>query len=78
MLFRSRNIPLLGLAYNLFGDHPREIVQDTLSECRKALVDYGFNDTVVLVPDLKESSSAAWQSVAAAALQLHGIPPVSP
>lgn len=75
---KNRNIPLLGLAYNLFGDHPREIVQDTLSECRKALVDYGFNDTVVLVPDLKESGSAAWQSVAAAALQLHGIPPASP
>lgn len=67
---KNRNIPLLGLAYNLFGDHPREIVQDTLRECRKALVDYGFADTLVLVPDLKESASAAWQTLATAAARI--------
>ncbi len=66
---RSRRIPLLGLVYNLYGDHPREIVQDTLHECRKALADYGFADTLVLVPDIKESTAAAWQPLVAAAEQ---------
>lgn len=64
---KSRNISLLGLVYNLYGDHPREIVQDTLHECRKALVDYGFAETIVLVPDIKESASAAWQTLVTAA-----------
>jgi len=66
---RSRHIPLLGLVYNLYGDHPREIVQDTLHECRKALVDYGFADRIVIVPDTKESTAAAWQPLVSAAEQ---------
>lgn len=64
---RSRNIPLLGLVYNLYGDHPREIVQDTLHESRKALADCGFADTLVIVPDIKESSAVAWQTIVTAA-----------
>lgn len=66
---KTRNVPLLGLVYNLFGDHPREIVQDTLLECRKALADYGFAETIVLMPDIKESTSAAWQTLVTAAQQ---------
>ena len=68
---KSRGIPLLGLVYNLYGDHPREIVQDTLHECRKALADYGFAGNLVLVPDIKESASAAWQPLVTAAQQLY-------
>jgi dethiobiotin synthetase len=66
---RARQIPLLGLVYNLYGDHPKEIVQDTLAECRKALADYGFADRIVLVPDIKESTAAAWQPLVTAAQQ---------
>ena len=57
---RARAVPLVGLVYNLHGDHPREIVQDTLVECRKALADYGFAPNLVILPDLAESSAAAW------------------
>jgi dethiobiotin synthetase len=60
---KSRSIALCGLVYNLFGDHPREIVQDTLEECRHALVASGFDKTVVLMPDTKESTAAAWGSL---------------
>jgi len=67
---RSRRIPLLGLVYNLYGSHPREIVQDTLHECRKALADYGFADTLlIIVPDVKESTAVAWQPLVTAAQQ---------
>ena len=57
---QHRNIHLLGLVYNLYGDHPSEIVQDTLNECRRALADYGYPATIVLVADIKESTSCAW------------------
>lgn len=67
---RARNLPLLGLVYNLHGEHPKEIVQDTLMECRKALVDYGFAQRLVILPDIRESSSAAWQPLVDAARQL--------
>ncbi|MBV5317302.1 MAG: ATP-dependent dethiobiotin synthetase BioD [Desulfobulbaceae bacterium] len=60
---KSRQIPLLGLVYNLHGDHPREIVQDTLHECRKALTDYGYADHLIIVPDIRESTAAAWQTL---------------
>jgi dethiobiotin synthetase len=60
---KARSIHLCGLVYNLFGDHPKEIVQDTLKECRQALTDYDFKETVVLMPDIRESSAAAWQSL---------------
>jgi dethiobiotin synthetase len=64
---KARDIPLLGLVYNLYGDHPKEIVQDTLLECRKALIDYGCGQQLVIVPDLRESSAAAWQVLVEAA-----------
>jgi len=64
---RSRHIPLLGLVYNLHGDHPGPIVQDTLHQCRQALVEYGFADRLVVVPDTRESTAAAWQVLIAAA-----------
>lgn len=63
---RHRKIDLLGLVYNLFGNHPREIVQDTLAECRRALADYGMRDTLVVLPDVRESRSAGWQALLAA------------
>jgi len=66
---KARRIPLLGLVYNLFGEHPREIVQDTLHECRQALADYGFAGPTVLVSDIKESTTAAWQPLVMAAEQ---------
>ena len=64
---KARGMALLGLVYNLHGDHPREIVQDTLRECRRALRDLDFADTVILLPDLKESAAAGWQPLLAAA-----------
>ncbi len=64
---KARGMSLLGLVYNLHGDHPREIVQDTLRECRRALKDLGFTETVVILPDLKESAAAGWQPLLTAA-----------
>jgi len=66
---KARAIPLVGLVYNLFGDHPREIVQDTLHECRRALADYGFAAPLVLVSDVRESTAAAWQPLVTAVEQ---------
>ena len=63
---QHRSIHLLGLVYNLHGDHPREIVQDTLGECRRALTEYGFPASIVLVADTKESTSCAWAPLLAA------------
>lgn len=60
---RARGIELLGLVYNLHGNHPPEIVQDTLHECKKALGDYGFAPRVVLLPDMKESTAVAWNTI---------------
>ena len=67
---RTRSVPLVGLVYNLHGDHPREIVQDTLTECRKALADYGFAPNLVILPDLAESSAAALPVLVIAARSL--------
>lgn len=64
---KARGMQLCGLVYNLHGEHPREIVQDTLRECRKALREYGFAETIVLLPDLKESAAAGWQPIVTAA-----------
>lgn len=57
---KHRNINLLGLVYNLFGDHPRDIVQDTLHESRRALADYDYPATVVLMANIKESTACSW------------------
>lgn len=64
---KNRGMTLLGLVYNLHGDHPREIVYDTLQECRRALKAYGFDENLVLFPDLKESTAVGWQSIVTAA-----------
>lgn len=62
---RARGIELLGLVYNLHGNHPPEIVQDTMYECRKALTEYGFAPRMVLLPDMRESTAVAWNTVLA-------------
>ncbi|NLX18234.1 MAG: ATP-dependent dethiobiotin synthetase BioD [Desulfobulbus sp.] len=65
---KHRNIRLLGLVYNLFGAHPPDIVQDTLYESRRALADYDYPATIVLMADIRESSACAWAPL------LSGIP----
>ncbi len=67
---KARGIPLLGMVYNLHGDNPPEIVQDTLQECRNALQDYGMSERMVIVPDVKESNAASWQVIVDAARNL--------
>ena len=62
---KNRNMRLLGLAYNLHGDFDSLMVRDTLQECRRALADYGFPETVVLVPDMKESAAIGWDPLIA-------------
>ena len=62
---KSRNMRLLGLVYNLHGDFDALIARDTLRECRRALADYGFPETVVLVPDMKESAAVGWEPLIA-------------
>ena len=57
---KNRGMQLLGLVYNLHGSYEPEMVRDTLRECRRALRDYGFPETVVLVPDVTESAAIAW------------------
>ena len=57
---KNRGMRLLGLVYNLHGSYEPDMVRDTLRECRRALKDYGFSETVVLVPDVKESAAIAW------------------
>ncbi|WP_417912894.1 dethiobiotin synthase [Candidatus Electronema sp. TJ] len=57
---KQRQMPLLGLVYNLHGSHPPEIVRDSLRVFRDALASYGFPQHVVLLPDMKESRSAHW------------------
>ena len=66
---RARNIPLLGLVYNLHGDHPREIVLDTLAVLRQGLRRLGFAEKIVLLPDTGESSSVNWDQLLAGAGQ---------
>jgi len=58
---KARNIQLLGLVYNLHGDNPVEIVRDSLQVFKRALVDYGFGDRILLLPDYTESRSVNWQ-----------------
>ncbi len=57
---KQRNINLLGLVYNLHGDHPREIVTDSLKMFKQALDRYGFPVKVVLLPNIDESRSTNW------------------
>lgn len=57
---QKRNIELLGIVYNLHGNHPREIVTDTLACIKQALKLYGFANKVLLMPDISESRSLNW------------------
>ena len=57
---KQRQMRLLGLVYNLHGNHPPEIVSDSLRFFRDALAKYGFPEKIVLLPDLKESRAANW------------------
>ncbi len=58
---QSRNMHLLGLVYNLYGDNPVEIVRDSLQVFKRALVDYGLGERILLLPDSSESRSVNWQ-----------------
>jgi len=61
---KHRNMELLGLVYNVHGDdHRPEIVADSLQIFREALGRSGFPEKVVLLPDIKESRSANWDSL---------------
>lgn len=57
---KHRNMQLSGLVYNLHGDHPREIVTDSLKMFKQALDRYGFREKVVILPDINESRSTNW------------------
>lgn len=57
---KHRNIQLSGLVYNLHGDHPREIVTDSLKMFKQFLDRYGFQKKVVILPDIRESRSTNW------------------
>jgi len=58
---KARKISLLGLVYNLHGDSPLEIVRDSRSYLKEALIKYGFNSPMLLLPDYHESRSTNWQ-----------------
>jgi len=57
---QHRNMQLLGLVYNLFGSHPREIVTESLQIFKQYLHHYGFEQRVLLLPDISESLSTNW------------------
>ncbi len=57
---KGRNMQLLGLVYNLHGNHPREIVSDSLKIFKQSLSRYGFPKKVVILPDINESRSTNW------------------
>lgn len=60
---KQRQMRLLGLVYNLHGSYPLEIVSDSLSVFRAALAKQGFPEKIVLLPDLKESRAANWDTL---------------
>ena len=57
---RHRNMQLSGLVYNLHGNHPVEIVMDSLKIFKQYLKSYGFEEKVLLLPDINESRSTNW------------------
>ncbi len=60
---KQRGMKLLGLVYNLHGNHPPAIVHDSLRVFQDALGKYGFPEKIVLLPDLKESRSVSWDTL---------------
>jgi len=59
----NRTMPLLGLVYNLHGNHPREIITDSLKMFKHYMKKYGFDERILLLPDTAESKSANWDVV---------------
>lgn len=62
---KSRQIPLLGLVYNLHNPSNPAIVQDSLNECRRALKEYGMESPVIIMPDTEETLSINWNPLLA-------------
>ncbi len=60
---KQRKMNLLGLACNLYGDHPKEILMDSLQLFREQLAAYGFPQKIILVPDMRESCSTNWDTL---------------
>ncbi|WP_339132532.1 MAG: dethiobiotin synthase [Candidatus Electrothrix sp. GW3-4] len=61
---KHRNMELLGLVYNLYGEgYDPRIVTDSLGIFREALARYGFPEKIVLLPDIKESRSVHWRAL---------------
>lgn len=60
---KQRQMRLLGLVYNLHGNHPPEIVNDSLRVFRAALGKYGFSETIVVLPSLQESRATNWNTL---------------
>lgn len=58
---KSRNIPVLGLVYNLYSPSEPPIVQDTLLECRRALSDYEMHAPLIVLPDTGETLAINWE-----------------
>jgi len=65
---KARNIQLLGLIYNLYGNNPVEIVRDSLQVFKQALLTDGLISPVLLLPDYRETRSVNWQPL------LEGLP----
>ena len=57
---RHRDMQLLGIVYNLYGNHPPEIVRDSLQVFKQALTRYGFPEKIMIMPDMKESRAGNW------------------
>jgi dethiobiotin synthetase len=61
---KHRNMKLMGLVYNVYGaGYDPKIVTDSLRIFREALGRYGFPEKIVLLPDIKESRSAHWDTL---------------
>jgi dethiobiotin synthetase len=65
-IMRARRIPLAGLVYNLFPGAPNEIIRDTLRLFAKALPQYGFPDTIVVLPTWPHPHRIDWHRLIAA------------
>ena len=57
---KHRDMQLLGIVYNLYGNHPPEIVKDSMQVFKQALNRYGFPEKIMIMPDIKESRSGNW------------------
>ncbi|HBI14772.1 MAG TPA: dethiobiotin synthase [Desulfobulbaceae bacterium] len=65
-ILRARQLRLAGLVYNLFHEAPNEIIQDTLRLFSRALQQYGFPDTIVVLPAWPHHHRVDWQRLIAA------------